>query len=119
MTAKYLKENGHHTAHNDPNRLVWYSNCSYWTDDWTKLSSVGPGAAIGQGIPCCPNCKCPGFQTTFSSWEESSKNYEHSNHPHYQEFLNKSKETCLGRGGSRMFMKNYNEWLLAKERNES
>lgn len=103
MTAKYVKENGRHTAHNDPQRLVWYGPCTYWTDDWTKLKSIGPG------IPCCPHCKCPGFQTTYEHWEDGVKGFELNNHPRYEEFVNKTKETCFGRGVD--FIKKYEQWL--------
>lgn len=55
---QYLTLDGKRTIAEDPNRGVWYSsNCYYWTDDWSKLVKMGPG------IPCCPVCKSPGFQS--------------------------------------------------------
>lgn len=104
MTAKYLKQNGHHTSHADPQRLVWHGPCTYWTDDWTKLKS------IGSGIPCCPHCKCPGYQTTYQNWIDSVKNFE-LEHPRYSEYIELTKETCFGRGGGINFLSKYEQWL--------
>lgn len=34
-------EDGTPCASDDPQRLLWYAaNCTYWTDDWSKLKGA-------------------------------------------------------------------------------
>ncbi len=44
-------------------RLFHSVNCGFWTIDFDKLSSNG-------GIPCCPTCGSPGFETTTEEWDK-------------------------------------------------
>lgn len=108
MTAKYLNHAGYQTLHNDPDRMVWHSPCTYWTDDWTKLRDAG-------GIPICPTCGCPGFQTDYQNWIDSAIEFEKT-HPYYVEFLNQTKEECRGRQNN--FMQDYENWLKNVKQHE-
>lgn len=91
---RYMNEKGDTTAE-DPDRMLWYSaRCTYWTDNWAKLITVGPG------IPACPHCKSVGLQTTWAKWWEGAKAYEEQGPEHawYRKFLTDNKEYC-GRVG--------------------
>ncbi len=44
--ARFQTEDGHATNEHDGSRAMWYGNCGYWTDDWTKLKLAG-----SSGIP--------------------------------------------------------------------
>lgn len=90
-TPAYQTINGIITTSDDPQRSLWYANCGYWTDDWTKLKS------LSVGIPICPICSCPGFVIVAQEWFEGAKRFELEN-PHfarYTEFLEKTKERCF------------------------
>ena len=52
----YQNEKGKTTA-TDPTCLLWHGPCGHWTDDWSLLP------ATPNGIPLCPICKSPGYQT--------------------------------------------------------
>lgn len=91
MTLRFQKENGKHTSHDDPNLAMWYGPCGYWTDDWAKLTTFGPG------IPCCPKCGSPGFQTTAKAWLSGATRFEGEGHPGYRAFVNWMKERCGGK----------------------
>ena len=70
---------------------IWYSTmCSYWTDDFDKLSSIS-------GIPCCPHCRCVGFQVELGIWYEGIKKYDLKD-PGYQDFMSGLKNVCRGSG---------------------
>ncbi len=86
-------DNGERTAADDPERGIWYATgkCGYWTDDWSKLTS-------SNGIPTCPGCGAPGFQTTAGEWFDGAKEFAKTN-AHYNEFLSQSKEHCVGKAG--------------------
>ncbi len=87
---KHLTATGQATIATDPNRLIWYSsNCSFWTDDWGQIAKVG-------GIPCCPTCQAPGFQTTAQEWEFGISTYDKVK-PGYSVWLNGLKGCCHGR----------------------
>jgi hypothetical protein len=77
---------------------IWYGFCTYWTDDWEALAhhTVPEGAAISSGIPCCPECKSPGFQMTLQDWNEGIKKYEADDNPGYGAFINEMKSMCSG-----------------------
>lgn len=91
MSENYRKANGTPTTKDDPERLMWYSSrCTYWTDDWSKLS-----LSVGTNIPICPVCGCPGYQGEMGSWLESAKAYAEAN-PGYFQFLLAIKEVCKG-----------------------
>lgn len=92
MNDYRILSNGEHTTSDDPERGVWYAsgNCGYWTDDWSKLPSRG-------GIPSCPGCGAPGFQTTARGWWAGVDSYD-KDHPYYKAFVSESKEHCVGRG---------------------
>ena len=66
---KYLSANGP-TMADDPKRFLWHGVCGCWTDEWDLLSQTDAG------IPICPNCGCPGFQTTAEAWDEGVAIYE-------------------------------------------
>lgn len=82
--------------------MMWYGLCTYWTDDWSKLSSTG--TSIGRfsekpmpGIPCCPNCGAVGFQCFVDEWNKSVEEYD-KKEPGYAQFIADMKENCQGRG---------------------
>lgn len=84
----FLTAQGRPTTANQPDRLLWYSvKCSYWTDDFDKLTKMGPG------IPCCPHCKSPGFQDEAGRWLDGAKKFDEKE-PGYSDFLNRMKEKC-------------------------
>lgn len=83
---------------------IWYGPCGFWTDDWSKLSTItmereyqSGEIQARSGIPCCPKCKAPGFQSSKADWEkriaELNKTY-----PLYDRFIQRTKNVCSGRG---------------------
>ena len=86
----YRTNSGEPTVETNPDRLVWYGHCSFWTDDWSKLSSYN-------GMPCCPSCLSVGFQTTYREWIEGAQYYQSQNNVGYVNFLLLIKERCHGR----------------------
>lgn len=122
---KYMTLDGTIVGPDAINRGVWYSTrgtCGFWTDDWSALGSFGDGATatmpdgrrveIG-GVPCCPTCGCPGFQSEWSHWKSDADKFE-LEHPHYVEFLLAMKGKCRSRD-PKPWMVHYREWL-AKEK---
>jgi hypothetical protein len=79
---------GRRTALTDPERGVWYGQCGFWTDDWAALVKIGPG------IPACPKCKVPGFQTTAKEWEANARTHEANGNAGYMNFLLLHRERC-------------------------
>lgn len=92
---------GKPVAADDPSRGIWYSMCTYWTDDWDTLRVRG-------GIPCCPTCGSPGMQTTAADWFLGAAIHQGKGNPGYIAFLNQSQEQCRKPLG---FMAWYREWL--------
>ena len=78
---------------------IWYGFCTYWTDDWDKLSATEPveGEAISHGIPCCPECGSVGYQMTAQEWKEGVEKYEADGHTGYATFIEGLKEQCNGK----------------------
>lgn len=103
--AEYRTENGDATKAFDPDRLIWYGWCTYWTDDWEKIRNTKDVS----GIPCCPVCGAYGFQSLASKWFEGAKRFEAEGNPRYVEFVHAFKEQCRGRKGS--FMEEYRNWF--------
>lgn len=86
---KNLTADGKQTDTKDPNRMVWYGDCGYWTDNWEKLGKTS------HSIPCCPTCKRPGYQGTYLQWILGVKQFDTQEHPGYHHFvLNEGKEAC-------------------------
>ena len=99
---KYYRLDGHLATSDDPLREIFYSAyCGYWTDDWSQLKVIG--------VPGCPMCGCPGYQTTYDSWMKGAEAFESDGHPDYVEFLLDQKEICNGRGFS--FLKAYEKQI--------
>ena len=108
MTNRYqLLSSGRSTTADDPERGIWYASnfdrCGYWTDDWTKLKTFGGGVKLttpngvvdSPGVPGCPNCGCPGMQTTYRSWMRGAESHEKDKgKPHYVAYLKSRKEVC-------------------------
>lgn len=87
---QYRDLQGRKTNATDSKRMVWSSaRCTYWTDDWDKLKSFGPG------IPCCPHCGSPGYESVYSSWERSVKRFDSEVREGYASFLQEIKEKCV------------------------
>ena len=86
--GKYLKEDGSRCERDDLERLIWHSaGCTYWTDDWSKLSKAE------NGIPCCPRCRCVGFQQEAREWFQGVDDLaEHV--PEYNTLVLAVKEMC-------------------------
>jgi hypothetical protein len=100
---KYIDAYGQPTAADNPNRMMWYSaRCTFWCDDWSLLKSTGPG------IPCCPQCGCPGMQTEYAKWERSAKRYDEQAAEGYLTFLQEVKNKCLGK---LLMQRAFHEWL--------
>ena len=75
------------TTCDDPERMIWYGPCMYWTDDWTKVAD--------RGIPCCPVCGAPGFQMTYYEWFEGAIRFSmDTEQPGYAQWVESIKETC-------------------------
>lgn len=92
MSARYITTHGEPTTAQDEQRVIWYSaQCTFWTDDWSLLKTVGPG------IPCCPHCMMPGMQTMFKHWDKGAKEMD-TREPGYYTFLQDVKDKCLGKG---------------------
>jgi len=78
---------------------IWYGFCTYWTDDWEALAhhTVPEGAAISSGIPCCPECKSPGYQMTLKNWNDGIAKYEAEDNAGYGKFIEELKGKCHGK----------------------
>ena len=79
----------------DPERLLWYGLCGYWTDDWQKLSQTSGALKI----PACPQCNRPGFQMRWCEWFEGVDKFQsvggnEGYHKYLTEYL---RERCLGK----------------------
>ncbi len=107
--AEYFKFNSHvPTTADDPERGIWYSaSCGYWTDDWSKLATIGPA------IPCCPKCGCPGMHCTAEEWLGGAATFEVKGMSRYLECVTMHKERCFGRGWNGLEF--YKRWLKAQE----
>lgn len=99
------------TTADDPNRMLWYGMCSYWTDDWSKLSKTGPG------IPVCPCCKTPGFIENAQEWLSAAMAYEmeNSDAKGYYQFILDNKETCIP---EKKFSDLFDEWKAKQADNK-
>lgn len=84
---KFVTENGNEVKSADIRRAIWYGNCGFWTDDWDKVTKVGPG------IPACPKCKTPGFICAASQWFDGAVRFD-KDQPGYSAFLESNKEKC-------------------------
>ena len=98
----YQTLNGYETTAEDGQRGIWYGTCTYWTDDWNKLSK-----SLGT-IPCCPACHAPGFQITAKEWFSGAARFEGAGNERYRIFLNQSKEQCKK---PEKFLDWYKRWL--------
>lgn len=76
--------NGNEVSEDSPDRFLWYGVCGRWT--------VRPETLL-KGVPRCPDCGGPGFQTTVGEWESGIKNWE-KDHPGYSEEIEKLKDVC-------------------------
>lgn len=86
----YRDLQGRKTNATDPNRMVWSSaRCTYYTDDWDKLKSFGPG------IPCCPHCGSLGYESVYASWKRSVERHDKEVREGFATFLQEMKEKCV------------------------
>jgi hypothetical protein len=100
--TKFQDAYGQSTTQDNPNRQMWYSvRCTYWTDNWSKLKTTGPG------IPVCPVCGSPGYQSDYNQFDKSAKRYNDQAMEGYYIFLQEVKERCLGKSVQDAFK----EWL--------
>lgn len=102
--TKYVTLNGNATTIHDDDRGIWCGagNCTYWTDDWTKVS------AKHSGIPCCPECGSVGIQTTARDWFGGAARFQREGNPGYVNFIKDSQEQCKRPMG---FMDWFREWI--------
>lgn len=105
--SKYITENGKEVTPESPDRVIWYGQCGYWTDDWDLLIKVGPG------ISACPKCKTPGFTTNGDQWYKGIEKYD-KEEPGYKTFCSENKEKCY-RHYPKGFM---SAWEITKELKE-
>lgn len=101
---KFLNDKGSTTA-DDPSRMIWYGMCGYWTDNWDSIGKVG------SGIPCCPECLCPGCQVESKEWDEGAAAFQAKGNPGYVAFLADQKEQCHDEDGLTMIQR-YKAWLV-------
>ncbi len=87
--ATYFNAEFNPTTADDPKRLIWYGPCRYWTDDWSKVALRGES-----GIPCCPKCGAPGFQTDAADWDQAVRTHEADRHPGYAAAIAAGREVC-------------------------
>jgi len=88
---RFIDAYGASTTEDDPNRFVWYSvNCTFWSDNISTLKTFSPG------IPCCPKCGSPGYQTDAKQWEKGIEKYDTEVRSGYKVFIYSIKERCLG-----------------------
>ncbi len=96
MTAKYQRMNGSVcSGATDPMRMIWYSSCTFWTDELDILDT-------SRGVPLCPLCGSPGFQTTAEAWFGGIASHDKDT-PGYETFMLTGpgrKNVCNGRGFS-------------------
>lgn len=89
---KHLDDCGSPVAADDPNRLVWYTYCGYWTDDFDTL------ARVALRIPTCPACGVPGMQTEYHNWQNSVDDFD-DRQPGFASFLAAHKGRCFRDAG--------------------
>lgn len=101
----YRRLDGKSTDVDDLDRGIWYGagNCTYWTDDWTKVSKKL------SGIPCCPKCGSVGLQTTARDWFGGVARFQRDGNPGYVNFIKQSAEQCMKPLG---FMEWFRQWLI-------
>ena len=94
VVPKYTNVHGP-THASDPERLIFYGMCGYWTDEWDTLKTPG-------GIPVCPECVSPGYQITADKWFSSATTFQDGGeepdkepHPKYVKFIELHKNRCL------------------------
>jgi hypothetical protein len=81
---------GNKVSANNSNRMVWSSvRCTYWTDNWDNLKT------IGAGIPVCPHCQSVGYESVYSSFDRSAKRHDENVSEGYYTFLQEMKEKCV------------------------
>lgn len=100
--VKHLNIEGERVCFDEPERLIWYGNCGFWTDDWDKVSK--------NEIPCCPHCGVVGFQMTWTKWKKEIKEFN-KNNPQYLEFMLFHQEQCLPGNTT---IEKYKKWVLTK-----
>lgn len=89
--SEYRDLQGRKTNATDSNRMVWSSaRCTFWTDDFSKLKAYN-----STGIPTCPHCNSPGYESVYTSWERSAKRHDAEVKEGYYSFLQEYKEKCL------------------------
>lgn len=89
--SQYRDLQGRKTNATDPNRMVWSSaRCTFWTDDWDKLRAYN-----STGIPCCPHCGSPGYESIYQSWKRSVERYDKEVREGFATFLQEMKEKCV------------------------
>lgn len=69
---------------------VFYGLCTFWTDDWSVISS-------SSGIPACPKCGGVGFETTLTKWMAGARRHEEDSPPHpgYVQMIVWAKGRCF------------------------
>lgn len=88
---QYRDLQGRKTSATDSNRMVWSSaRCTFWTDDWEKLRAYN-----STGIPCCPHCGSPGYESVYASWKRSAERHDREVKEGYSTFLQEMKEKCI------------------------
>lgn len=75
----------------DPDRLVWFGDCGYWTDNWELLYKSG----MIQPSYHCPRCNAKLHSFSASIWDEGVENWN-SDYPGYDKWINDNKEVCFG-----------------------
>lgn len=96
----------------DPNRLVWFGDCGYWTDNFDLIF---PKGMIGPNYRC-PKCNAI-LRTTFTAftWTEGADKWNRD-HPGYEKWINDNKEVCFGAEYDNiLFIKGFSD-LEMKER---
>ena len=88
--GKYYRDDGFSTNETDPERMIWDGQCTFWTDDWSKVKKAD--------IPCCTNCSAVGHMTTAKNWFEGVDEFVSEGNPDYRKFIDGLKNKCMGRG---------------------
>lgn len=88
---RFIDASGKIVSRINPNKLIWYGRCGYWTDDWNHVDVIS--------IPCCPACHIVGFQIEAYKWFQEAITYERLGHPKYHQFLLDNRELCFKKTG--------------------
>lgn len=70
-------------------RIVYGARCTWW-------DSIDQAATTPAGLPCCPHCSSPLFETdSEATWWSGVDAYERDGHPGYRDVITWARGRCF------------------------